>query len=86
MRPWSSFLNPWWTILDLKTLTAEIVQTLARAVGTTVASLFLLDKEKDVHTCVSFYGWDGESPPEEQKRVQGLAALGESDNPWRRGV
>jgi two-component system NtrC family sensor kinase len=62
------------TILDLKTLTAEIVQTLARAVGTTVASLYLLDKEKDVHTCVSFYGWDGESPPKEQIRVQeGLA-------------
>jgi len=62
------------TILDLKTLTAEIVQTLARAIGTTVASLYLLDKEKDVHTCVSSYGWDGESPPKEQKRVQeGLA-------------
>jgi signal transduction histidine kinase len=62
------------TILDLKTLTAEIVQTLARAVGTTVASLYLLDKEKDVHKCVSFYGWDGESPPKEQIRVQdGLA-------------
>ena len=45
----SKFSKAMVTILDLKTLKEEIVRTLANVLGVTGATLYLLDKEKDVY-------------------------------------
>jgi len=55
----SSFSRALVTILDLKTLTEEIVQTLAHVLDVKTASLYLLEKEKNVYILASSYGQDG---------------------------
>lgn len=52
----SAFSKALVTILDLRSLTEEIVRTLVNVIGIQTASLFLLDKEKDVFSLVSSHG------------------------------
>lgn len=54
------------TILDLKTLNQEIVQTLAKVMGIETASIYLLDKEKDVYELKATYGASAVRPSPEQ--------------------
>ena len=51
----SNFSRALVTILDLKTLTAEIVDTLAKVIGISTASLYLLDNEKNAYILSSSY-------------------------------
>jgi signal transduction histidine kinase len=44
------------SILELKSLTKEIVQTLARVMNITTASVFVLDKEQGVYALAAHYG------------------------------
>ncbi|MGQ0812376.1 MAG: ATP-binding protein, partial [Nitrospiraceae bacterium] len=53
----SQFSKALVTILDLKTLTEEIVRTLVKAMDIKAASLYLLDKEQDKYVAVSSHGW-----------------------------
>ena len=61
----SNFSRALVTILDLKTLTAEIVNTLAKVIGITTASLYLLDNEKNSYVLSSSYNplWKQEPVP-----------------------
>ncbi|MGH7229232.1 MAG: ATP-binding protein [Nitrospiraceae bacterium] len=52
----SDFSKALVTILDLKSLTQEIVNTLVDVIGIKAASLYLLDKEKGIYARVSSYG------------------------------
>lgn len=52
----SKFSKALVTILDLKALTEEIVQTLVSIMGIQAASLYILDKEKDIYILVSSHG------------------------------
>jgi len=52
----STFSKALVTILDLKTLTEEIVRTLVNAMGIRTVALYLLDKEKGVYVPASAYG------------------------------
>lgn len=52
----SEFSKALVTILDLKSLTEEIVYTLSKVIGIRAASLYLLDKEKDLYTLSCSHG------------------------------
>ena len=44
-------------ILELKSLTKEIVQTLARVMNIKTASVYVLDKEQGVYSLTASYGF-----------------------------
>jgi len=52
----STFSKALVSILDLKTLTEEIVRTLVNAMGIKAVALYLLDKEKGLYVPASSYG------------------------------
>jgi signal transduction histidine kinase len=52
----STFSKALVSILDLKTLTEEIVRTLVNAMGIRAVALYLLDKEKGLYVPASSYG------------------------------
>ena len=52
----STFSKALVSILDLKTLTEEIVRTLVNAMGISAVALYLLDKEKNLYVPASTYG------------------------------
>lgn len=52
----SQFSRSLVTILDLKSLTEEIVRTLVSVIGVKTASLYLLDQEKDLYLPASSHG------------------------------
>lgn len=58
------------TILDVKTLNQEIVQTLAKVMGIETASIYLLDKEKDTYELKATYGATAARPAPEQFRSE----------------
>jgi signal transduction histidine kinase len=52
----SKFSKALVTILDLKALTEEIIRTLVSVMGIQTATLYILDKEKDLYVPVSSHG------------------------------
>jgi len=60
----STFSKALVRILDLKTLTEEIVLTLVKVMGIKTVTLYLLDKEKNIYAPASSYGLLGEDVTE----------------------
>lgn len=60
----STFSKALVRILDLKTLTEEIVLTLVKVMGIKTVTLYLLDKEKNIYAPASSYGLLGEDMTE----------------------
>jgi signal transduction histidine kinase len=54
----SEFSKALVAILDLKSLTEEIVHTLVQVIGIRTAALYLLDKEKDLYALSCSHGFD----------------------------
>jgi len=60
----STFSKALVRILDLKTLTEEIVRTLVKVMGIKTVTLYLFDKEKNIYAPASSYGLLGEDVAE----------------------